>query len=425
MTDDLTGLPNRYFLEKFMPNVLSGRNRTNCAFMQVDIHRLKAVNETYGHNAGDQILVQVGAICTEAAGTSGQVIRLPGDEFVVALHSSPDPLADANRIAERIQKALIEPLQIRDLRIQVKVSIGIAVSRRPTTVDGLLLEAGSALLEAKATGRGQTVEYGNTNRGFIVRRLPIAFEQREIRCELQPQIDLRTGEIPAVEVLARWYPADGPRIAIPELIRTIESLGGTERLLRAMSAEAAVAARELGDDFTGRFFLNVSPLDLLPFDAADRILEVLLSGGLPPERIGIEITETEQIGDLDHAANVLSELREHNIAIAIDDFGVGNTPLIHLTDLPVDEVKLDRSVVSGIDGDLRNRSVVSAMTQVADTLSLSVVAEGIESASELDELRELGVQFGQGYLFARPMPVGDLVNFLADWNNGGSAKILG
>ncbi|MCP5025800.1 MAG: EAL domain-containing protein [Actinomycetia bacterium] len=403
-TDPLTRLRNRLALTTEFAPTLANPRRAGHALLHLDLDRFKAVNDTYGHKVGDQVLCAFAQRLTDAVGEQAAgLARVGGDEFVVVLHDLSHSEGSAQQLGTRILEDMAAPVMVGERAIEVGVSIGMAVSNEGIELEDLLLEADIALYRAKAAGRGRTWLFDQVDERDLIRGLDEIFEADEIRVDLQPQVEIASREIVGVEVLARWERADGSILAAGDWIGTLEWLGESHRLFEVVAEAAARAANTVGPAWQGRFWLNLSASDLNGLDAAANLIERLEATGLPLERFGVEMAETAHVIDIDHVAEALREVRGRGVNIAIDDFGRGNTPLQHLTVLPLDWVKLDHSVISHIDTDERQRALVAAMVDICSTLSIDLIAEGVETESELLVLGEHGIRYAQGYATGRPV----------------------
>ncbi len=409
-TDSLTGMLNR---QSLVMRAAELELDDGYAVMVVDLDRFKAVNDTYGHRAGDEVLVEIAGRFRRIADEMGSPLtgRLGGDEFVFLL--GPADKVQARRLGRALRESLDPPVSVGGRPLRVRASLGYAIGQAGHTFDDLLLEADIAVHQAKESGRDQMVEFGARLRRDILKALPQALDSGEIVCRFQPQIDIETGAVVGLEALARWVTDDGV-IPAGELIDTLEWLGETHRLLEAVVEAVARAAHDLGDLYQGRFWINLSAADIGPADAAGRLLEVLSRSGLDADRLGIEVTESLPILDLAHARRVLGDLRSAGYGVAVDDFGTANTPLLYLTALPVDLVKLDRSLVVDPDSRPENMAMLRAMREVSRSLDLDVVVEGVETRRQVELLRELDLRIAQGYVFARPMSPTDLHRYLRE-----------
>lgn len=414
-TDPLTGLGNRLALGSTEPPRLADGRQGGFALINLDLDNFKAINDSFGHHVGDQALIAFAAACRQAVRVDDAVARVGGDEFVIVLHRLVDPEADAREIASRIQGGLEQPVECGGRSIHLEVSIGIATSAGPADLDEMMIEADLALYAAKERGSNRHELFADPERRQLVRDLPLALSSGRIGCVFQPQIDLATGAVVGLEALARWPagPAPGsPPVPVRKLIDVIEWMGRTQALLRCVAAQVETAYAETRGAFAGRFWINLSPVDLAIPSSADVLLDVLGTSRVPLDRLGVEITESLPIVDFDQARGVLERLQAAGVAIAIDDFGSRNTPLRHLTSLPVDVVKLDRSVVRGVDSEPCNRVLAEAVRVVCETRGTVVLAEGVETVAEIETLRRLAVQQAQGYVISHPLPLAELIEYL-------------
>jgi EAL domain-containing protein (putative c-di-GMP-specific phosphodiesterase class I) len=293
------------------------------------------------------------------------------------------------------------------------VSTGIATAAGAADLDELMIEADLALYAAKERGSNHQEVFADPVRRALVRDLPRALANGGVGCAFQPQFDLLTGEVVGLETLARWRGDDDAAVPVSKMIDAVEWLGQTLSLLRCVLRGVETAYLDVGEIFAGRFWVNLSPADLAIADSANALLAVFGDTSVPLERLGIEITESLPILDFGQASETLARLRDAGLAIAIDDFGSQNTPLKHLTRLPVDVVKLDRSVISHIDVDRSNRVLADAVCRICAAHGMTALAEGVESASEIEALREIGVRWAQGFALSRPLSLELLAEFLS------------
>ena len=411
-TDALTGLGNRLALGSIESARLADPAQGGFALIQLDLDNFKAINDSFGHAAGDQALVAFASRCRGVVRADDTLARIGGDEFVVVLHHLHSPEQSARGIARRIRESLAEPIDCGGRNLRLQVSMGIATAAGPADFDELMVEADLALYAAKERGRDRYELFADATRRMLVRELPRVLAERGLGAAFQPQVDLDTGEVVGVEALVRWPHETASEVPAGKVIQVIEWLGQTPALLRCMLTRVEEAYERTRGLFGGRFWLNLSPLDLAATDAAGKLLDALGGSSVPFERLGLEITESLPITDFGRTAEVLVRLREAGLAVAIDDFGSHNTSLRHLTRLRVDIVKLDRSVVSGIDADGSNLVLARAVSAIGDAHGTIVLAEGVETEAEMAVLRGLGIRHAQGYLIARPLPLEELAAFL-------------
>lgn len=415
-TDELTGLTNRRGLERRVPGRLSDAARASHVVVQVDLDRFKAINDTHGHQAGDRVLRAFAERTRAVLDGMGRRIgdhelaRIGGDEFLIVLHDCTAPRTELARLLAALKPRLREPVQVGDVRLELLVSGGVAMATGPVTFDELLTEADVALYQAKNDGeRGFRLFDGRVLRD-ILHDFPAQARAGAVQAHLQPQVDLDTGSVVGYEALARWINGDHPPVPAAQWVTVVEQMGAGEVLFESMARSTAAAIERLGSRFAGRVWLNLSPSAVVGRDAAGAILTTLESVGLDPRRVGFELLESVQIADLDRAARNLDAIRAAGIEVVLDDFGRGFTPIGHLTALPISGIKLDRSLIADIDRRPEQGALVAAMVTVAESLNISLIAEGIETETELAALRSLGVRFGQGYLLGHPAPAGEFVD---------------
>ena len=412
-TDALTGVGNRHTLHTIERPRLTDPRQGGFALIQLDVDNFKAINDSFGHRVGDQALIAVAATCRHAVRAGDSIARIGGDEFVIVLHRLAEPEAGAREVAHRIHEYLSRPLDCEGHALRVQVSTGIATATGTADLDELMIEADLALYAAKERGSNHQEVFADPVRRALVRDLPHVLANGGIGCAFQPQFDLVTGEVVGLEALARW-PEDGATaVPVSKMIDAVEWLGETLSLLRCVLRGVEAAYLGTHEVFAGRYWVNLSPADLAIADSANALLEIFGATSVPLERLGVEITESLPILDFAQASETLERLRAAGLAIAIDDFGSQNTPLKHLTRLPVDVVKLDRSVISKIDVDRSNRVLADAVCRICAAHGMAVLAEGVESGSEIEALRRIGVRQAQGFALSRPLSLGGLVEFLS------------
>jgi diguanylate cyclase (GGDEF)-like protein len=399
--DGLTGLPNRALIMDRAEQLLSRarRERFEPAAMFIDLDGFKDVNDTLGHESGDELLR---AVATRIAGVlrdSDTVGRLGGDEFVVLVEGDPDT------VASRILEVLRKPFELRaaDGPVSVTGSIGIASGIRDAAKD-LLRDADIALYEAKGAGRDRAAEFRHEMRIAASDRMALgndlrgAIEAGELFLVYQPVHDLSNGDVVGAEALLRWqHPARGlvppdEFIALAEETGLIVPIGAW--VLRTACAQAALWH---ADGHRIRVGVNVSTRQLEDPALLDCVQRALDASGLAANALTLEITETALMRDPASAADVLHALKAFGVRVAIDDFGTGYSSLAYLQQLPVDSLKIDRAFVSG------SHALAETLVQLARSLKLRSIAEGIEEESQLEHLRALGCERGQGYLFSPPL----------------------
>lgn len=430
-TDPLTGLANRTRLFERIEHAaaLGRRSRQTIGVVFIDLDDFKHINDTYGHAAGDEVLVAVARALEGCVREEDTVARFAGDEFVVVLEQTTR--AETNAAAERIASAFA-PLRVRvpathalggeHVEIDVTASIGVTATADEASGEALVRRADQAMYRAKRTGQVVASFLPDTDgvpiqRNQRERELREAIGRDELRLVYQPVHELATGRIVAVEALVRWeHPRDGllaPAAFLPMAEETglIVPLG--EWVLRQACEQLATWNGRRGGDDQLTMSINVSAMQLQRGAFIETLRSVLADTGVDPGRVVIEITETALLSDID-GPTLLAEIRAEGVRAALDDFGVGYSSLRSLQRLPIEILKIDRGFVSEMLDHEGSSVLVAAMVALGDALGMRVIAEGIETAAQADALRALGCPFGQGYLLCRPLPPGELDAVLAD-----------
>ncbi|MCW2566419.1 MAG: hypothetical protein JWN54_516 [Mycobacterium sp.] len=412
--DPLTDLPNRALLADRLTRCLTGPDRTpgSLAVLFVDLDNFKLVNDSFGHAAGDAMLVEVAGRLRSAVRPQDTVARFAGDEFVVILEGLTDD-SQVVGLVERIQASVSRPVRVDGMELVVSASIGVARDTGDGLLaDSLLRDADAAMFSAKSLGRARHAFFDTALRGRGRARLEAtnelrgAVERDELVAYYQPIVELETARPVGVEALVRWaHPARG-LVPPGEFIGLAEETGlivdiGDWVLRRAATDVAAWGSGDLGCS------VNLSPRQLATPDVVARVTRALERSGLEPHRLTVEITETAVLEDIDEAVRVLDRLKRLGLQVAVDDFGTGYASLGYLKRLPVDSLKIDRSFVTDVAAGGEDAKIAAAVIGLAAALDLKVVAEGIETQVQLQALIDLGCRYGQGYLFARPQPAVD------------------
>jgi diguanylate cyclase (GGDEF)-like protein len=415
--DPLTDLANRALFVDRVEHGLEVARRAGhgVAVLFVDLDDFKTINDSLGHPAGDELLIAVAGRLREVVRRADTAARLGGDEFGVLLEGTDRP--GAERTAERILEALDIPFQLAAKEVFVHASIGIALrGEDEITVDALLRNADVAMYMAKSGGKHAFEVFEQRMHDEIVRRLELkddlhrGIELRQFEVHYQPIVDIATSRISGLEALIRWnHPEHGmisPLDFVPlaeesGLIRTIGDwvLRTACEAVRGWQAEAGPGAERL------TIGVNLSARELHEPGLVDCVAAALRGSGLPPADLTLEITESVLMNDTDAAIARLRELKALGVRLAIDDFGTGYSSLSYLKHLPVDIVKIAKPFVDDIARGPQEAALAGAIVALSETLNLKTVAEGIEDADQLRALQRLGCDFGQGYLFARPLPV--------------------
>jgi diguanylate cyclase (GGDEF)-like protein len=413
--DPMTGLWNRRQAEERLADALIRQDIDGHVMLAyLDLDRFKALNDVWGHAVGDQILGIVAARLGNANDQAFEVIRFGGDEFVAYANIPDATLERATELANRMIDRIAQPILISGKTYEISATVGVTVSVPESTPESLLLEADSSLILAKQTTRGSANGYDRSlNRSTqLVRELPAALESGDITAHFQPVFDVANGELSHFEALARWQRPDGTYVSPGEFVPLLESFGLASGLTEAIVDQIGTLLNLPTLPEHIDVFMNVSPRELEISTFATRILELIETRGIDPTRVGIEITETAAISDPLMLGAHLRTLREAGMQVAIDDFGSGYSPLGLLFDLPIDIVKIDRSMISNVDQDSARAAIVGGIIRGLREHGIAIVAEGVEREAELEWLRGADVDLVQGFLTGRPTPRLELDQFL-------------
>jgi diguanylate cyclase (GGDEF)-like protein/PAS domain S-box-containing protein len=417
--DSLTGLANRALFRDRVDQALarSERSRSSLSLLLVDLDGFKQVNDALGHDAGDRLLREVAYRFGDVKRAGDTLARLGGDEFALLLEGANEHQAEA--FAHRLLESLRDPVHVKGHELPIDASIGVVV--HPGGVgdsEELIRHADLAMYAAKKGGRGRyevfhadmAREAGETL--TVEQELRAALDMGQIEVHYQPEVHPDSGAVVGVESLVRWRsPSRG--IVMPDLFIPVAESSGLihpigEFVLRTACRQTARwlsdGVIEIGSFIT---WVNVSGRQLTAGGTADQVRAVLAETELPAELLGLEVTETAMVGEgaaIERARAELRALHDEGVRIAVDDFGTGFSSLDHLRQLPVDLIKVDRSFIQGVESDARDAAITGNLASLAHALGLEAIAEGVETESQLSQVRELGCDLAQGFLFARPMP---------------------
>ncbi|HEY7966016.1 MAG TPA: EAL domain-containing protein [Solirubrobacteraceae bacterium] len=432
--DPLTGLQNREVFSDELTRALArhGRSTLHLGVLFIDIDSFKQINDSIGHEAGDHLLAEASRRLREAVRAGDVVGRIGGDEFAILLELLESDY-EAVAVARRVLKAFARPFEVGSGTVNVSASVGLASARDATKpAERLIREADIAMYRAKSTGRNRFAIFDHELRATIDRRVSIerdlrsAIARGEFSVFYQPVVSLRDGSVVSCEALLRWQHPQWGVVSPDEFIPLAEENGLIVQL-GAWVLETALAqvAQWRADGHDVGVSVNLSPRQLTLDNVAATVSEQLAKAAVPADALTLEITETAVLSDPFGAAAKLTELRELGVKVAFDDFGTGYSSLRHLSQLPVDVIKLDRAFVSVLkgDGEPRDRAILIAVTAAARELGISVVAEGVEDVEQLAELKRADCSLGQGYLFADPRPAAEVpLDSFAELVTGSSSR---
>ncbi|MGA0185450.1 MAG: putative bifunctional diguanylate cyclase/phosphodiesterase [Ilumatobacteraceae bacterium] len=416
-TDALTGLPSRSLMLTHVNNTLLGAydEGRQPSVLFIDVDRFKNINDSLGHQAGDDVLVAVAQRLRNALPPHCVVGRISGDEFVVLDSETRSP-SEAMLIADKILDCFHEPLSLRQGDVFVSASVGVA-TYQPTisgNADDLLRHADTAMYRAKDAGRNCVAVFDESMLERVTQRLAVetalyrALERRELRLVHQPIVDIEDGEVVGFEALMRWQRDDGSMISPAEFIPIAEETGtivpiGAWALLEALThLKTWITEGVCRSDAT--MSVNVSPRQLHDPQFVSVVAEALRRSRVAPDQLWLEVTESVMIAEPDQALSALNRLCDIGVRVAIDDFGTGYSSLSLLQKFPIQRLKIDRSFINGVSDDLSARSLVRTIIAMGDSLGLDMVAEGVESVRQLQTLAELRCAKAQGYLISHPVP---------------------
>jgi diguanylate cyclase (GGDEF)-like protein len=415
--DTLTGLPNRALLNERLTRALAGRpGEEPLAVLILDLDRFKEVNDTLGHQYGDELLRQVAQRACDTFRKSDTVARLSGDEFAVLLPDTNGP--DALALAERLIAEIHRSFAIDNVTVDVEASVGLAVATDTDTSETLLRCADIAMYAAKDAKTGavlyrEEMHTEDTSRLLLLGDLRRALDGADqLELHYQPKVSLSSGSLCGVEALIRWQHPIRGMISPADFIPIAETTGLINRLTSLVLRMAIRQSRAwLDDGLAVPVAVNLSPRCLLDPTLVTQVTDLLREFDLPTHLLRLEVTETAVMADPRVAMTTLTQLHDLGIKLSIDDYGTGYSSMAYLKRLPVDELKVDRTFVLNIDSDQDDAALVRGAIDLGHNLGLTVVAEGVEGAAHVAALHQLGCDIAQGFHYARPMPPNDL----ADW----------
>jgi len=425
--DPLTQLPNRALLMDRLRLAVARRRRaqTWVAVLYLDLDDFKGVNDSLGHAAGDELLRHLAPRLSDALRPSDTLARLGGDEFAI-LCEGLDEVTESAAIAERLLAVVAQPVEIAGVQLRPSASIGIALTGPDAANDGedLLRDGGVAMYRARANGHGRYEIFDDRMRADTVERVALtrdlrrAIEDGDLRLVYQPMVRFGERRAGGFEALARWTHPTRGEIPPDRFISLAEQHGLIEPLGRWVLREAVDQLRRWRDAGLSMgdmgMSVNVSRVQLSRPGLAEEIFEVLAERDIPPGQLTVEVTESAVMDDPDIANATLDALVEAGVRIALDDFGVGQSSLACLRDLPLDALKLDRGFITSLTSSRQAAAIVRAVCDMARTLGFSVVAEGVETEAQSQVVEALGCDIGQGFLYARPVPPSEIPSVVAE-----------
>ncbi len=428
--DSLTGLYNRYYLESYLKAEIArvDARQQHLSLMLIDIDNLKLINDTFGHEFGDQLLVGVGNRLEQEVSLdySGCLpARFLGDEFVLIL-----PRTTANdqvaAMAKSVKNILSRPFMVDGTEIVVTASIGtVAYPSDGDNIDNLLRNAEAAMHEAKRQGRNTIVSYTHDfhkqaqHRVLLENKLRRALDNNEFSLHYQPQISLKTDTITGVEALLRWNPPDHPPVSPAEFIPILEESGLIVPVGSWVLHEACRQTVQWMRDGLPplRISVNISAVQFQRSNLDETVRQVLSATGIDPTQLCLELTETMLLIDTTTTLNKLTELRGLRVSLSLDDFGTGYSSLAYLSRFPVQELKIDHSFIRRLHDTRSDTAVINTIIVMGQELGLDLVAEGVETEEQKQHLLERGCTSVQGFLFSRPLPPGDCFRFISQRNS--------
>lgn len=421
--DVLTGLPNRRVFTEMLEKAVAGVNRGHkrCAILTIDLDRFKPVNDVHGHATGDSVLCEVATRLSEVVRKSDTVARFGGDEFGIIVDFAPseDPSEVVINLCNRIVERIRETIVVSDKHINVGASVGIALcptdGAEPET---LLRAADMAMYRAKQGGRGrycffqQDMETELLAKAALEEDVRQAIASEAIQPHFQPLVKLAANSLSGFEVLARWHHPTRGEVEPETFIPVAEKLGLIGQLTYSLLRRACLDARDWPKEIT--VAINLSPIHIRDPLLPVKFLSILSETGFPPTRLEVEITESALIDDLPTARAALQALQDIGIKISLDDFGTGYSNLRHLHELQFDKIKIDRSFITSMGTNSDQAKIVHSVLELAKSLGMPTIAEGIEHSQTVKDLMLEGAEFGQGFFFGKAMPAEEADKFVKD-----------
>lgn len=443
--DRLTGLPNRPNAMSHLA-ILSSAHQVNpqhnYAVLFLDFDRFKLINDSLGHDAGDELLIQISKRLretfaahigqTNTSAESGMTARLGGDEFLVLIDRL-ERAEEAEELAEQIIQAMRPPFRLRGYEVSSSPSIGVATSQSSdgTKPDAIVRDADTAMYRAKAQGRARYVVFDHSMQDEALERLYIesqlrnAVELSQFQAYYQPIVNCETGEVAGFEALARWFHPELGFVSPGKFIPIAEECGAISAIGRFMLEQAIHQLAQWNRKTTTKqplyMSINVSKRQLLKPGFIEHLKQTLSQNKVDPKQVYLEVTETVVIGHGDTIVNILQECKTLGVQLSMDDFGAGLSSLTHLHKYPVDVLKIDQAFVKHLEENSIYTAVVLAIVTLAKNLGMSIVVEGIERVEQLVQIQTLDCEYAQGYLFSKPVPAAEAAK-LIELGKGGMLR---
>ena len=419
--DKLTGLPNRNFILEKLKNRLAETPDDECAVLFLNLNGFRTINDSLGHATGDLVIQQVAARLIDLVADGDIAGHFGGDEFAIILfHARYESSSD--EFAEKISRRISEPMRFGGRDVYTSVSIGIAFLKSEyTAAEDILRDADIAMYHAKDNKKVSTVFDSTMRDRAIVRQevetdLRHAIDSNELELFYQPIVRMDTAQLGGFEALVRWNHPKRGLVFPADFIPVAEATG----LIAPMTIEILRSGCKQFVDWEQRYGLptsimlsvNISVTHFADSGLVDQIKNIIHETGMRPSSLKLEITESAVVGDAENAIETLNRIKDTGVAISIDDFGTGYSSLSYLHRFPIDYLKVDRSFVGAMGDGSENREIVRTIIALAKSLKLEIIAEGIETKEQFRKLRRLGCQYGQGYLFSRPVPISEIERML-------------
>ncbi|HEY9062752.1 MAG TPA: EAL domain-containing protein [Pseudobacteroides sp.] len=412
--DSLTGLPNRaLFMDRLsIAAGLAERNQRNVAVVLLDVDNFKEINDSMGHDVGDLLLKIIAKRLAQSVRNYETLARLGGDEFAILLQNISEQ-EEAFEFCERLREAVVQPFELYIHTVNISISIGIAMYPNDgKNIMEVLRNADTAMYKAKALGKNNTQFFSldmketMIRKHLIERKLRTALREQKFTLNYQPQVDLATGKIRAIEALIRWFDKDLGIIEPSEFIPIAEETGLIVSIGEWVLENACRQGVMLNMNYHPDMFIcvNVSSVQFKQNDFSEMVKKILDETGFDPSHLELEITESILIDSFEKICFILEGLRDMGVRVSMDDFGTGYSSLNYLKNLPLNTLKIDKSFIKDVDNDTIEKEITGSIVSLVHKLNIEVVAEGVETKSQLDYLKGCKCDNVQGYLFGRPVP---------------------